>query len=60
MDCPMKKVRYDDENREFTFDCRSPRGASPANSVVPFGSMVERRRSLDQRGGARLRLHQQW
>jgi hypothetical protein len=56
----MKKVRYDDENREFTFDCRSPRGASPANSVVPFGSMVERRRSLDQRGGTRLRLHQQW
>ena len=36
----------------------SPRGASPANSVVPFGSMVERRRALDQRGGTRLRLHQ--
>jgi len=56
----IKKVCYEYGAWEFAFYICSSSSIPPASSLVPFTSVVERRRSLDQCGRAGLRVHQQW
>src|SRR5580704_19384165 len=56
----IKKVRYEYGAWEFAFYICSSSSIPPASSLVPFTSVVEWRRSLDQCGRAGLRVHQQW
>jgi hypothetical protein len=56
----IKKVRYEYGAWEFAFYVCSSSNIPPASSLVPFTLVVEWRRSLDQRGRAGLRVHQQW
>jgi hypothetical protein len=60
IDHPLKKVSYDYENWEFDFLCCSLCNAQTASALVPFTSMVEWQRSLDQRSRAGLRIPHQW
>src|SRR5215471_7132349 len=56
----INKVRYECGAWEFAVFICSSSSIAPASSLVPFTSVVEWRRSLDQRGRAGLRVHQQW
>jgi hypothetical protein len=56
----IEKVRYEYGAWEFAFYILSSSRIPPSSSLVPFTSVVEWRRSLDQCCRPRLRVHQQW